>query len=248
MSTLMTAPVAQLATDSSRTTMGRTLGILMLLHLAGGLILPFVLIDRVRDAGFLASAAVMPNQLRAAVILLFVGSAFAVAIAIAAWPLARRYSVAMALWLLALSVAGFSLQAVDNAHLMSILSLSQEYAKAGAAKTDLFQALAIVSLSARKWAHYSYLLVAVTWMLLLFSLLYRFRLVPRALAGLGVVASLLQIASVTVLALFGYRPQVLLATPLGPIYAGLALWLIVKGFEEQREVYPEEITLRHLAC
>lgn len=229
---LMSAPTVQLAIVGSPKSVGRTVGILIVLHLVAGLIVPFILVDRVRDTGFLASAAGMPNQLRAAVMLLFVGSAFAVAIAITAWPVVRRYSVGMALWLLALSVASFSLQAVDNAHLLAILSLSQEYAKAGTAKADLFQALAIVSLSARKWAHYSYLLVAVTWMLLLYSLLYRFRLVPRVLAGLGVVASLLQIASVTLLALFGHRPQVLLATPLGPAYVSLALWLIVKGFDE----------------
>jgi hypothetical protein len=228
--------MAELATIGSPKAAGRTVGILILLHLAVGLVVPFILLDQVRNAGFLASAARMPNQVRAAVLLLFVGSALAVAIAVAAWPVLRRYSSAMALWLLALSVAGFSLQAVDNAHLLSILSLSQEYAKAGAAKAELFQALAIVSVSARKWAHYSYLLVAVTWILLLCSLLYRSRLVPRALAGFGVVASVLQIAGVSLLALFGYPPEMRLAMPMGPAYLGLALWLIVKGFGEHRSV------------
>lgn len=213
---------------------GRTVGILILLHMAAGLMVPFILIDRVRDAGFLESAAGMPNLVRAAVLLLFVGSAIAVGIASSAWPLFHQYSSAMALWLLALSIAGFSLQAVDNSHLLSILSLSQQYARDGAAKAEMFQALALVSLAARKWAHYSYLLVAVTWILLLYSLLYRFRLVPRALATFGVVASGLQIAGVSLLALFGYRPQILLAgTPLAPAYIGLALWLIFKGFDER---------------
>lgn len=214
---------------------GRTVGTLVLLHMTAGLIVPFILIDRVRDAGFLANAAVMPTQMRAAVMLLFVGSALPIAIAITVWPMLRRYSSAMGLWLLALSVVGFSLQAVDNAHLLSILSLSQEYARAGTAKAELFQALAIVSFSARKWAHYSYLLVAVIWVLLFFSVLFRFRLVPRALAGFGAAASALQIGGVTLLALFGYPPQVLLAgPPLAPAYIGLALWLIIRGFDERQ--------------
>jgi high-affinity Fe2+/Pb2+ permease len=139
----------------------------------------------------------------------------------------------MALWLLALAIASFSLQAVDNAHLLAMLSLSQEYAKAGAEKTDLFQALAVVVGSARKWSHFSFLLAVGCWIFLLCSLLYRFRLVPRALAAFGAVGSLLQIAGVTLRGLLGYPPETRLAMPLAPAYVALALWLIVKGFDER---------------
>ncbi len=213
---------------------GRTVGMLLLVHLIAGLTIPFVLLDRVRrPAGFLAGAAGSPGQVRAAVLLLFAGSAVAVAIAITAWPFFRRYSSAMALWLLALAVAGFSLQAVDNGALLSMLSLSQEYAAADPAKTELFQALALVAGSARKWAHYTYLLVAVSWIFLLYSLLYRFTMVPRALAAFGLVASALQIAAVSLRALYGYPPVMELAVPLAPAYVALAAWLMVKGFDER---------------
>ncbi len=218
------------AIDPARTA-GRTVGVLVLLHLLLGLMLPFMLIDAVRNAGFLANAAGMANQVRAAVLILIVGSALEIAITIAAWPVLRRYSSAMALWLLALAVAAFSLQAVDNAHLLSIVSLSQEYAKAGPGANETLQALAVVSFAARKWSHYSFLLVAVVWMLLLFATFFRFRLVPRALAAYGVAAAALQIGGVTMFGLFGHPPQTLLAgTPLAPAYLGLAGWLMVKGF------------------
>lgn len=50
-------------------------------------ILPFVLLDRVRGTGgFLVNAATSPGQMRAAVILLFAGSAVAIGIAIAVFP------------------------------------------------------------------------------------------------------------------------------------------------------------------
>ena len=228
---LLTAPLQQPSTSDPAKAAGRTVGALVFLHLVLGMMLPFMLIDTIRNAGFLAHAAAMANQVRAAVLLLFVGSALEIAITVAAWPVLRRYTSAMALWLLALSVAAFSLQAVDNAHLLSIVSLSQEYAKAGPASTDLFQALALVAFSARKWAHYSFLLVAVVWMFLLFAALFRFRLVPRVLAGYGMAAALLQIGGVTMFALFGNPPQTLVAgTPLAPAYLGLAGWLMVKGF------------------
>ena len=95
-----------------------------------------------------------------------------------------------------------------------MLSLSQEYAKAGAGKVDLFQALAVGS-----------------WIFLLCGLLYRFRLVPPALAAFGLVGSVFQITGVTLRALWGYPPEPRLAMPLAPAYVALAPWLIVKGFD-----------------
>jgi hypothetical protein len=213
---------------------GRIVGILVLIHLAVGLFVPFVMLDRVkRSVGLVAGAAAGAGQVRAAVLLLFVGGAIAIAIAITSFPVFRRCSPAMALWLLALAIAGFSLQAVDNGALLSALSLSQEYAKADASKMELFQGLAVVVNAARKWAHYCSLLVVVSWMFLLYSVLYRFRLVPRALAALGLVATLLQISGVTLRGLFGYPPETRLAMPLAPAYVALAVWLMVKGFEER---------------
>ncbi len=225
-----TAPV----TERSGKRVGRTVGVLLLVHLAAGLTMPFILLHPlIAPPGFLATAAGIPNQVRATVLLLFVGSAIAIGIASTAWSVFRQYSSAMALWLLALAVAGFSLQAVDSAHLLSMLSLSQEYAKAGADNANLFQELAVVVGSARKWSHYSYLLVVGSWIFLLCGLLYRFRLVPRVLAAFGLVGSMLQIAGVTLRGLWGYPPETRLAMPLAPAYVALALWLIVKGFDER---------------
>jgi hypothetical protein len=223
---------------------GRTIGVLLLAHVTFALIVPFVIVDRVRDAGFLANAAANAGQVRAAVLLLFAGSAVAIGIAITAFSVFRNYSSARGLWLIALAVAAFSLQAVDNVGLLSLLSLSQQYASAGAAKAELFQALAVVVGAWRKWAHYSYLLIVVSWIFLLCTLLYRFRLVPRALAAFGLVATVLQITGVTLRGLFGYPPEMLLALPLAPAYVGLAIWLIVKGFDERDCVLQTE---KHLA-
>lgn len=212
-------------------TAGRRIGALLLLHLAVGLILPFVLLQPLAGpAGFLETGTTMANQVRVAVLLLFVGSAIAIAIAAAGWSIFRHHSYAMAVWLVALGVASFALQASDNAHLLAMLSLSQAYSHAGAAKAELFQGLALVAGSTRRWTHYTFLLVVVSWMFLLFALLFRFRLVPRPLTAVGMVASILQIAAVPLRAFFGYPPEMNLAVPLGPAYGLVAIWLLVKGF------------------
>ena len=214
---------------------GRLVGVLLLLHLAMGLIVPFVMLQPlISPPGFLASAAGVANQTRTAVLLLFVGSALAIAIASAGGRVFRQCSSPMALWLIALAVASFALQAVDNAHILSMLSLSQAYAEAGAATADVFQALALVVGAARKWSHYSFLLVVGCWIFLLFSLLYRFRLVPWVLAAFGMLGAVLQIAGVSLRGLLGYPPETRLAMPLAPAYVLVALWLIVKGFDERQ--------------
>lgn len=213
---------------------GRTVGVLLLVHLAVGLMLPFMLLDRVRrPPGFLANAALSAGQVRAAVLLLFVGSAVAIGITATAWPVIRRHSSAMALWLFALSVAAFSLQAVDNGAVLSMLSLSQHHAEAVAPEGELFDGLGLVVTSARRWTHFTALLVAVSWIVVLCGVLFRFRLVPRALAAFGVLASLLQIAGVSLRALLGYSPMTVLAVPLAPAYVLLAVWLIAKGFDDR---------------
>jgi hypothetical protein len=210
-------------------------GVLLLLHLALGLIVPFALLDRVRgDSAFLERAAASPDLVRAAVFLLFAGSAIAIGISIAAWPVFRRSSSGASLWLLALAVAGFSLQAVDNGALLSMLSLSEEYAEAGAPGADLVQALSLAVGSTRRWTHFTSLLVAGSWILLLCSLLYRTRLVPRALAAFGVLGSVLQITGVPLRALSGLAPETRLAMPLAPAYVALAVWLMVKGFDPRQ--------------
>jgi uncharacterized protein DUF4386 len=178
---------------------------------------------------------------RAAVLLFFVGSAMAIAVASTGWRVFRQYSSAMALWLVALAVAAFSLQAVDNAHILTMLSLSQEYVSAGAAKAELFQGLALVVGASRKWSHYASLLTVGCWILLLFTLLYRFRLVPRALAVFGMLGAVLQIAGVSVRGLLGHPPETRLAMPLAPAYILVAVWLIIRGFDLRQHPAEEPI-------
>ncbi len=201
---------------SAETKSGRLAGALVLAHLALGLTTPFILLHPLVRSDWATAAAASATQIRIAVLLFFAGSAMPIAITGAAWDVLRQ----RALWLFALAVAAFTLQAVDNAHILSMLSFSQQH----------LQMPAIVVSTARKWSHYTTLLVEVSWILLFFALLYRFRLVPRLLAGLGVVTSAMQIGGVTLPALCGLPPQLVLAMPLAPVYVGLALWLLIKGF------------------
>lgn len=215
---------------------GRIIGMLLLVHLATGLIVPYVLLLPLTTlpAGFLETAAGMSAQVRLNVLLLFVGGAVSVGISVAAWPAVRERSYRLGLWLLALAVVNFTLQLVENGHWLSMLSVSQAYAEAGAADAGLFQSLGIVVRSAFKWAHYSHILVVVGWLFTLYCLLFRCAMVPRAVAAIGMVASVLQFTGITLPAFAGYRmpfPE-LFGMPLGLANLVLAVWLMAKGFKE----------------
>lgn len=219
---------------------GQNIGLLILLQLAGGLLVIFVLLRPLTTPpGFLENAAASSLQLGVAVVLWFVAGALSISIAIATWPLFRRYSSAMALWLVILSVVAFSLLAVENATVMSMLSLSQDYAAAGAPDSEIFKTLRAVFGAARKWAHLTSALVGECMIFVLYSILYRFRLVPRALSVFGLVTVMLKITALT-MPFFGHRVLLPMVLPQPVIYLALALWLVAKGFKERpRPFHPE---------
>lgn len=218
---------------NSTKTKGRTIGILLLLHLLTGLMIPYMLLQQLtRPLSFAESSAANSFQMRLAVMLLFVGGAMTIAIAITGMPLFRKASDALALWLVALAVANFSLQGAENAATMSLFTFSQTYVNSGAADV----AGAAVR-SAWKWVHYTHLLVVVSWMFLLGLMLWRSALVPRVFAILLLITTLLQITGITLPQFLAYRSPnlMLMGMPLGFVYLALSFWLMIKGFSTSDE-------------
>jgi len=221
---------------TSANRVGRIIGMLLLVHLAAGLIVPYVLLRPLTTppAGFLEIAAGMSAQIRLNVFVLFVGGALSVAVSVAAWPFVRARSYGLGLWLLALAVVNFTLQIVENSHWLSMLSVSQAYTEAGAADARLFQTLGIAIRSAFKWAHYAHIFVVVGWLFTLYCLLFRCALVPRALAAFGMATGVLHFIGITLPVFAGYRmpfPE-FFGMPLGLANLALAVWLMAKGFKE----------------
>lgn len=214
---------------------GRITGILLLVHLAGGLMLPYILMLPVTASpDFLKTAAVNAGRMRAAVLLLFVSGAITGAVALTALPVFRRHGDRMAVLLVVLSAVNLALHAVENGTLLSMLSLSQAYAERSGADAALFHGLGTVVGTARRWAHFTHLLVVGSWIFTLFAVMWRSRLVPRLLAGLGMLTAALQVTGVPLRAVLGLEVVTPMAMPLAPVYLALAGWLMFKGFEERQ--------------
>lgn len=218
----------------SAKSIGRTVGVLLLLQLAAGLMVPFILLWPLTTGspGFLTAAAENSFQIRSAVLLAFVGGALTVSLGVTALPAFRRYSNATAIWFLVICAVSFTLDAVHNATVMSMLSFSQHYVDGGAADSGLYNVVGVAVASARRWAHYSQLVAIGGWIFVFYTSLLRFGLIPRALAALGVVGIILQFIGVTLLMYLGYSTVGQMAMPLLPIQIAVAVWLMVKGFRE----------------
>jgi hypothetical protein len=197
-----------------------------------GLTLPFILLMPISGTGFLENAAGLASQIRVAVLLLFANGALTIGIAIVAFPVLREYGYRMALWFLALSVSWFSIQAIDNAQILSMLSLSQQYAEEGTSNAELFEAFGAMARSSRRWAHYTELLVIEAWFLVFYGLLFRLSLVPRPLAGFGMIMVMVHAAGITLPMFIGYGSMPSLGFSLALSHLALGSWLVARGFDE----------------
>jgi hypothetical protein len=113
---------------------------------------------------------------------------------------------------------------------MSMLAISNEFVYSGTADPELYKVIGATVASARRSAHATQLLAIGAWMFVFYSTLFRFKLVPRILAGIGFVGISLQFIGVTLMMFLGNRLLSELAMPLLPIQIIVAVWLIVKGF------------------
>jgi hypothetical protein len=217
---------------------GRIIGVLLLAKMVVSPVINFALLGPAITSppGFLANAASYPMQVNAAVLLAFMAGGLTIAVPIVAWPLFRQCSQSLALWFLALGVVCVSVAVVEGIAVRAMLALSQEFAKAGgaAAVGDLFQASATVVRSLRNSAHYANLLASGVSFLVLFLLLFRYALVPRAISALGLVATTVLIGG-AVIPLLGFPTVMSMFTPMGLAMLALVSWLLYKGFADRRD-------------
>ncbi len=168
--------------------------------------------------------------------------------AVALFPVVRRYDEGLAIGYVGLRTLEAGVIAAGVVSLLAVVTLRQH---AGAAADP--GALAAVSkglVAVHNWTFLvgpDFICAADTFVLAL--LMWRSRLIPRVVAGLGLVGGPLLFASATAI-LFGAYKQVSLAGAVAPlpVFAwelGLAFFLIIKGFRiadaGQVEPRPKEI-------
>lgn len=174
------------------------------------------------------------NQVFLGALLEFVMGLACAGIAIWLYPVLRKQDEA-----LALASAGFRtiegvLFCVAAAGLPTLLALSQEYVKAGAAEAAYLQTLAAVVKAGADWLFSGAGAIAFCLgALMYYYVFFRSKLIPRWLSGWGLIAIAMHLVSIS-LTMFGGDSLSTATTVLNlPIFLNelvLAVWLIVKGF------------------
>jgi hypothetical protein len=164
-------------------------------------------------------------------------SAFASAgIAIGLYPVLKKHHEALALGSVGLRVMEGMLYIIGVIGLLSLLTLSQEYVKAGASNASLFLVSGTLLLAIKTWAGQLGVIAFTLGGLMYYYVFYQSKLVPRWLSGWGLIAAASSLAAALLVILGQLAPFstvfLLLQFPIFVQEMVLAVWLIVKGFNQ----------------
>ena len=209
-------------------------GVLFIVATAASLMsAPFL--GPVNSSDYLVSVSANRGQVATAVLLSFIAAASSAGIAISLYPTLREHHES-----LALGAVGFRLiEAVfligSAMCLLVLITLSQEFVKAGAPASSYFQTMGVLVQAGFSWTgNVGSLLAFCLGALMYYYIFYRTGLVPRWLSAWGLVGATMCMAA-GLLVMFGLigpmsTTQVVLALPIAVQEMALAVWLMAKGF------------------
>ena len=174
------------------------------------------------------------NQILIGSLLHIIASFACAGIAIALYPVLRKYNEGLALGSVGFRIAEGMLYVFGSIGVLALLPLSQEFIKAGMPDASYFQTLANSLLSMRDWTGILAVITFGPGALMYYAIFYKSKLIPRWLSGWGLVAAALCLIS-GILVMFNiidfFTPvQIAINIPIALQEIVLAVWLIAKGF------------------
>jgi hypothetical protein len=168
-------------------------------------------------------------------------------IALALYPVLQRRSGSLALGAVVFRAMEAVLYTVGAVSLLGLPTVAQRFTHAAKADRAGLQALGDALLGVRQEAILAGVMAFAVGALLYYSVFYRSHLVPRWLAGWGIVAALLMLVA-CLSALFSRHPvtsYTLLILPIAVQEMVMAVWLIARGF---RAVAPRAGTVARVSA
>jgi hypothetical protein len=199
--------------------------------------LSVIILDPVVGAAdFLTQVSVRSSRVSAGVVLELVNHIAVVGIAVVIYPVLRRFSERLALGYVAARTIESVLFAVATMHLLTLVTVGQEFVAAGSPAASYFHTLGDLLLAGHDWNKVPLAFTAFSLgTLMLNYLLFRTRLVPRWISVFGLLAAA-SILTARVMLLCGLElPPATVTTMDGPIFLQemvIAVWLILRGFDE----------------
>ena len=207
----------------------RIVGVLFIIGTVAGVLSVIVAGSMLDDPDYLVEIPANENQfIVGALLVLIMGLALAM-VPVVIFPIFKKYNEALALGYVvfrgALETVTYFASVISW---LLILTLGQEYVKAGAPDDSHFQTLGALLLEVGGWSDHISAIAFSLGALMFYYLFYQSKLIPRWLSGWGLFGATLVVA-VGLLGMFGLDLQILWA-PLAVNEMVLAVWLIVKGF------------------
>ena len=218
-----------MTTDLAKT--GRVAGILLLAQalIAMPVYTSFGLMGSITTSRYLTAAALDAEKVQAGLMLTLLLSGLSIAVVLVVLPVFRGASERMFWLYFLLTAVGVTVTAVESAIIREMLAMSMNYSKPGVA--PFYDALAPAVRS--EWASTRFFILATGHLkaLVFFLILYRFRFVPRGLAGIGVIATIASTSGTTA-ALAGLQFSYFMVAPAALVQIATTLWLIWRGFSD----------------
>ncbi|NOQ18282.1 MAG: DUF4386 family protein [Dehalococcoidales bacterium] len=179
---------------------------------------------------YLANVTANENQVLIGMLIELIWVLAVVGIIVMLFPILRKYNEALALGFYSLRFIEAISTIVGSIILLTLLTLSQEFVKAGVPEASYYQTLGTLLLAAREWAFM--IGSGLVWSLsalILNYILYQSKLIPRWLSGWGLVGATLSFTTY-LLQVFSINLTEFLFLPIALQEMVFAVWLIVKGF------------------
>ena len=193
--------------------------------------LSVILLDPILGGSdYLTKASANENLVIISALLVLIDAVAVAGIAIVIYPVLKKHNEALALGYVGARIGESLLFSVNVITTLTLLTLSQEFAKAGTLDTSYYQTLGTLLLAAGNWAYLLGLGLAFAISALILNfVLYQSKLIPRWLSGWGFIGAALVFTNY-LLESFGINPVEILFLPIAAQEMVFAIWLIVKGF------------------
>jgi hypothetical protein len=195
---------------------------------------------------YLSRVSANANLVSAGGLLELIAAGTSVAIAIAMYPVLKRWNASMALGSVVFRTIEAVMYTVGVVSLLSLLTVGQLFTRAATAEGAPVQAIGDTLVGVRQESVLAGVFAFAVGALMYYAIFYRSRLVPRWLSGWGIAGVILMLAA-CLSALFTRNPvtsYTILILPIAVQEMVLAVWLIAKGFNPSALQPGEPVGLR----
>ncbi len=178
---------------------------------------------------YLSAISVNKLQLVVGALLMLVNSALIVGIGVMMLPILKQHNNTIAYWYFSSRIIESILLIVGVISLLSLLTISQEYVKAGIPDASYFKTLSTLAIKGNYFAYQIAMIVLGLGSVAFCYLLYQSQLLPRFIAAWGLIGYAIFLTG-SVLEILGFNIGLILSIPGGLFELFLSVWLIVNGF------------------